>query len=241
MPPSKIQTDNVLDVFQRGLRQGAARLPFAPHKRYFYVEHPEEGWRVYLRSVGFLHPLCEAFDPRRFLVVKRAGADPAKASWEPPKGQMEAKDAGTAGAKRRTVLQLLRDNIQREVDEEAKVGRIKGLRHTGLVVQSVEPDFPPNTYFQYHVFQGLVHPVELSRAFAEFEWFAANPVEFDRQVADKREKDALGWYDEVAEGSKKKMMGRWSPTIVKLYLERMGGGAGSDQSGGSSPIAVGTP
>ena len=44
-----------LDVFQPGLIRGAASLAFAPHKRYFYVEHPEEGWRVYLRDGTFIH------------------------------------------------------------------------------------------------------------------------------------------------------------------------------------------
>ena len=216
--------EDVLDVFQPGLRRGSARLPFAPHKRYFYVEHPEEGWRVYLRSACFLHSLFEPFNSSHFLVVKRTGGDPTKASWEPPKGQMEARDAGSTPQKRQSILQLLKDNIRREVAEEAKVERIKGLQHTGLVVQSVEPDFPANTYFQYHIFRGLVHPLELKKAFAEFEWLAANPAEFARQAADNREKDALDWYDSLeglgaGAALKKKMMGRWSPTIVKLYLK----------------------
>lgn len=215
MPPTSIETEHVLDVFQRGLKRGAARLPFAPHKRYFYVEHPEEGWRVYLRSVCFLHDAAEDFKAEHFLVVKRAGGDPAKASWEPPKGQMEGKDA-PKGIKK-SVFQLLRENIRREVEEEAKITRIRELTHTGLVLQAIEPDFPPNTYFQYHVFQGLVQPTHIQRAVQEFEWYAEHPEAFQSLRADNREKDQLAWADD---GATKKMMGRWSPTLVRIYLER---------------------
>jgi 8-oxo-dGTP pyrophosphatase MutT (NUDIX family) len=212
MAPPKIQTENTLDVFQPGLLRGSERLPFAPKKRYFYVEHPTEGWRVYLRAVCFLHELGQPFDPERFLVVKRTGGDPKKATWEAPKGQMEGKDAGGST---KPVMNLLREAVRREVEEEAKVRRVRGLAHTGLVIQAVEPDFPPNTYFQYHVFSGYVHPVSLNAAFGEFDWLAQHPAEFARMRSDQREKDALDWY-----APDKKMMGRWSPTLVRLYLSR---------------------
>ena len=61
----------LLNVFEPGLLRGAAKLAFAPHKRYFYVEHPVEGWRVYLRACTFLHNSMEPFDPTKFLVVKQ--------------------------------------------------------------------------------------------------------------------------------------------------------------------------
>jgi 8-oxo-dGTP pyrophosphatase MutT (NUDIX family) len=218
MAPQPIETKNVIDVFQKGLRRGAAKLPFAPHKRYFYVEHPTEGWRVYLRSVCFLHELGDdPFLAERFLVVKRTGGDAAKATWEPPKGQMEGRDA-PRGIKR-SILQLLKENVRREVEEEAKVERIRELKHTGLVLQSVEPDFPPNTYFQYHVFQGQAHPKEILKARQEFEWYVEHPKEFGALRADQREKDAIDWYG----ADRTKIMGRWSPTLVRLYLERFKG------------------
>ena len=210
----KIETENVFDVFQDGLRRGSAKLPYAPHKRYFYVEHPTEGWRVYLRSACFLHELFRPFQADRFVVVKRTGADASKASWEPPKGQMEGKD----GRGRKNVYDLLKENIRREVEEEAKIRNIRELAHTGIVIQAVEPDFPPNTYFQYHVFSGYVHPRQLDHAYDEFNWIAGHPEEFKALRADKREKDAIAWYCD--EEVHKKMMGRWSPTLVRMYLER---------------------
>jgi 8-oxo-dGTP pyrophosphatase MutT (NUDIX family) len=210
--------DKVFDVFQPGLRRGAERLSYDPRKRYFYVEHPEEGWRVYLRSACFLHELFKPFQADRFLVVKRTGAETDKASWEAPKGQMEGKDAGRDTA-RQSIEQLLKENIRREVEEEAKISRVRELNHTGLVLQSVEPDFPPNTYFQYHIFSGYVHPLQIEKAFNEFLWLADHPDAFRRLRSDRREKDDIGWYNEGT----KKMMGRWSPTLVKMYLGRFKG------------------
>jgi len=204
---------DAFDVFQVGLKRGVEVLPYSPQKKYFYVEHPTEGWRVYLRAACFLHELYKPFRPNRFLIVKRTDGDPEKASWEPPKGQMEGKDAKD---KTKSVLQLLKENIRREVEEEAKVSHIRELSHTGLVLQSIEPDFPPNTYFQYHVFSGYAHPAQLEKAFADFAWIAEHPEEFKKFRADQREKDAIDWYT-----PEKKMMGRWSPSIVKMYLEHL--------------------
>jgi len=158
----------IFDVFQPGLLRGSERLPYAPKKKYFYVEHPTEGWRVYLRSACFIHELYKPFHPQKFLVVKRTDADADKASWEPPKGQMEAKDGENSN---KTIMTLLRENIRREVAEEAKITFVRELTHTGLILQSIEPDFPPNTHFQYHIFSGYAHPVQLKNAFDEFKWF----------------------------------------------------------------------
>jgi 8-oxo-dGTP pyrophosphatase MutT (NUDIX family) len=204
-------TGDILNVFQPGLIRGAAKLEHAPHKRYFYVEHPSEGWRVYLRSVGFLHAAGARFDKSRFLVVKRTGGENENKSWEPPKGQMEGKDVGKSRA---AIIKLLEENCRREVDEEAKVSKILSLQHTGLVLQSREPDYPDNTFFQYHVFRGFVPPVELQKAFDEFAWIKEHPDAFARFKSDRREKDDITWFDP----KETKLMGKWSPTLVAMYL-----------------------
>ena len=208
---SKINDRPILDVFQPGLKRGAASLPFAPHKRYFYVEHPTEGWRVYLRACCFLHEAGVPFDRTRFLVVKRYGGDANKKTWEPPKGQMEGKDGLH---KKGSVLKLMEQNVKREVEEEAKVQHILALHHTGLVLQSQEPDYPENHFFQYHIFQGFVTPQEISSAAAEFEWLREHPAAWERMRKDKREKDDLAWFHP----QNTQMMGRWSPTIITMYL-----------------------
>lgn len=211
MPPTP-ESKAPLDVFQPGLIRGAASLAFAPHKRYFYVEHPEEGWRVYLRAGTFIHEMGQPFDAKRFLVVKTTGADPKGKSWEPPKGQMEGKDTNP----RKDIYHNLLENVHREVEEEAKIKNLRSLHHTGIIYQNREKDYPPNTYFQYHIFQAFIAPAELEKAQEEFAWIAEHPLAFARFKKDKREKDALTWYN----GGQTKMMGRWSPSIIKMYMER---------------------
>lgn len=204
-------SEPILDVFQRGLVRGAASLPYAPHKRYFYVEHPTEGWRVYLRACTFLHEAGVPFDQKRFLVVKRFDGDPKKKTWEPPKGQMEGKD----GLSRRvSIMKLLEENVYREVEEEAKITKMVGLHHTGLILQSQEPDYPPNHFFQYHVFQAFVPTEEIAAAAGEFQWLREHPAAWARMRKDRREKDDLAWFDP----HQTQMMGRWSPTLVAMYL-----------------------
>lgn len=203
--------DKILDVFQSGLIRGVQRLPYAPKKQYFYVEHPTEGWRVYLRAACFIHELYKPFVASKFIVVKRTDGDPNKATWEPPKGQMEGRDGRDP---KKSVIQLLKENIRREVEEEAKIKHVRELTHTGLILQNVEPDFPENTYFQYHVFSGYAHALQLNSAHKDFQWIKDHPEEFKKMRSDQREKDDIDWY-----GPDKKMMGRWSPTLVKMYLE----------------------
>jgi len=75
----------IFDVFQKGLIRGSENLPYDPSKSYAYVEHPVEGWRVYLRSCVFLHPTYEPFNLKYFLVVKKRGARWNSGAWEPPR------------------------------------------------------------------------------------------------------------------------------------------------------------
>jgi len=201
----------LLNIFQPGLKRGAARLAFAPHKRYFYVEHPTEGWRVYIRGACFLHDQNEPFDPEKFIVVKKKDSQSSKKVWEPPKGQMEGKDALPHNA---PLLKLMAENVRREVSEEAKIDSIQNLRYTGLVVQSRENDYPANHFFQYHIFQGNVKPVQIKKAEEEFVWLREHPAAFARLKSDKREKDDIRWFNV----NDTKLMGRWSPSIVSLYV-----------------------
>jgi len=202
----------LINIFEPGLIRGSAKLNYQPHKKYFYVEHPTEGWRVYLRMACFIHEVG-SHDPSRFLVVKRKDATPSSNAWEPPKGQMEGKDAKPIKA---PLIELMAENVRRETFEEAKIEKISNLRYTGLVVQSREKDYPENHYFQYHIFQATTSPEEIAKAQETFSWLNAHPKAFARMRSDVREKDALDWFDP----KKTKMMGKWSPSIVALYLEQ---------------------
>jgi 8-oxo-dGTP pyrophosphatase MutT (NUDIX family) len=202
----------LLNIFEPGLIRGAARLAYQPHKRYFYVEHPVEGWRVYLRACCMIHPDWEQFRPDTFLVVHRYGATPNTKSWEPPKGQMEAKDAKPDGA---PLIELMAENVRREVFEEAKIEQIHNLRYTGLVIQSREKDYPANHYFQYHIFSATVSAGIVQQAEQSFQWLHDHPAAWERMRADRREKDGIAWFNPHAT----RLMGKWSPSIVALYLQ----------------------
>ena len=204
----------IFDVFQKGLIRGSERLPHDPIKSYAYVEHPKEGWRVYLRSCVFLHEHFLGKGAMRFLVVKRRGARPSTATWEPPKGQMEGKDAKKGN---KSVMDLLRENVQRETEEESHITEIRNLKHTGLVFQSQETTYPPNTYFQYHIFQGLVTPEQVKQSFDTFQWIKEHPAAFARWRRDRREKDAVAWFDPRTTP----LNPRWCPDIVALYLQHI--------------------
>ena len=210
----------IYNIFQRGLKRGAERLPFDPVKRYFYVEHPTEGWRVYLRACCFIHEKPEkvdenpSIDPMRFIVVKRRDKPANGKEWEPPKGQMEGKD-GLRDPKD-SIMDILRENVKREVAEESRIKKLQGLEFTGLVFQGREKDYPPNHYFQYIVFHAQVTSKEWMRASAELDWYRAHPAAFERLRRDKKEKDALAWYSP----SETKIMGKRSPTLVAMYLKK---------------------
>lgn len=201
----------ILDVFQKGLIRGSARLPFDPEKAYAYVEHPQEGWRVYLRSCVFLHPMNEPFQKKHFLVVKRANARMSSPAWEPPKGQMEGKEL----LPRISILEALKENVRRETEEESHVTDITRLHHTGLVFQSQEASYPSNHYFQYHIFQGYLTPKQIDQSFSTFEWMKDHKAAVKRWRRDRKEKDAAAWFSP----SKTRVNPRWCPDIVALYLQ----------------------
>lgn len=203
----------ILDVFQEDLTRGHQSMPRDPTKSYFYVEHPTEAWRVYLRGICFIHEEKVPFEAKRFLVVKRTGANPSDKSWEPPKGQMEGKDA--ARHPRSNIEKLIRENVRREVFEEAHIGLLHNMRHTCIIFQRRETDYPPNTYFQYHVYQATTTVSAIQRSLNWFAWLDSHPKYFARMKRDKKEKDALRWFDP----RETRLMGKWSPSIVAMYLQ----------------------
>ncbi len=80
---------------------------------------------MYLRACCFLHEEGKPFEAERFLVVKRTDADPSSKAWEPPKGQMEGKDASPKDS---PLIELMAENVRREVGEESKITEIRQLR-----------------------------------------------------------------------------------------------------------------
>jgi hypothetical protein len=205
----------ILDVFQPGLHRGEEHLPFDPTKGYFFVEHPTEKWRVYLRAACFVHEEGAIYDPKRFLVVKTTGKDTRSKVWEPPKGQMEGKDA--LKHPRTLVSKLILENVRREVEEEAHINKLKHLSFTGLIYQNTEPNYPKDKkwFFQYHIFRAVAPIPTIQRALNWFSWLEEHPKYFAKMKRDKKEKDALRWFDV----SETRLLGKWSPSIVAMYIQ----------------------
>jgi 8-oxo-dGTP pyrophosphatase MutT (NUDIX family) len=210
---TEAHTQTIKNVFSPGLIRGANKFGFMPHKQYAYIEHPIEGWRVYLRSVAFLYVEGET-DPSKFIVVKKFGAGANGKTWEPPKGQMEGKDADIRSRRPRPVIKILEENVRREIAEEAHINDIKSLSHTGLIYQSAEDKYPSNTYFQYHMFFGIVPKKEYEAARTYFEELKEHPEVLETMAKDYLEKDAIDIYS----AAKTKLFGRWSPGIVRMWL-----------------------
>jgi ADP-ribose pyrophosphatase YjhB (NUDIX family) len=206
------QEKHILNVFQKGLIRGSERLPHDPTKSYAYVEHPNEGWRVYLRSVIFIHSQdATPFRKENFLVVKRFRSRPSTATWEPPKGQMEGKDINNKSS----ILELLRTNVLREMEEESHITELTRMKYTGLVFQAQEADYPQHHYFQYHLFQGIVSMKQIKQSEDTFEWMKEHPKAVKRWRRDRREKDAVAWFNP----RQTRLNPRWCPDIVALYLQ----------------------
>lgn len=202
----------IYNIFQPGLIRGSERLPFDPTKAYAYVQHPTEGWRVFLRSCAFVHVDVPGAKKEDFIVVKKTGASTNTKSWEPPKGQMEGKDLGPKGP----IMNYLRENVRREMEEEAAIHSTKSIKYTGLVYQGKEKDYPSNWFFQYHIFEVLISPRELQKMNEHFAWIREHPIAFAKFKRDRKEKDAIAIYDHELT----KLYGSWSPGIVKLYLSK---------------------
>jgi hypothetical protein len=84
-----------------------------------------------------------------------------------------------------------------------------------MVYQNREKDYPSNWFFQYHIFQAMTPTSGIQVALNWFAWLLEHPKFFARMKRDKKEKDALRWFDP----RETKMMGRWSPSIVAMYIQ----------------------
>jgi hypothetical protein len=202
--------EEILNIFEHKLKRGSERLAFDPEKRYAYVEHPTEKWRVYLRSAAFIYIIdsqkSTKFDPSKFIIVKTAKIN----SWEMPKGQMEGKDINFNNS----ILSLLYRNVKREIFEESGLKGIHNLKYTGKVFQNVEKNYPSNTFFQYHIFKGFITQEQFDKAKERFEWLKEHPEEFNQLTRDKKEKDAIDIHSDKTPFRK-----GWGRKIANLYLK----------------------
>jgi len=112
------------------------------------------------------------------------------------------------------VIRQLKDNMMREIYEEAHITDVQNLHHTGLVFQSQESSYPPTHFFQYHVFQGFLSEDQIQKSMDTFAWMKVHPKAVERWARDRKEKDAVAWFDPRTT----RLNPRWCPDIVTLYL-----------------------
>jgi hypothetical protein len=55
----------------------------------------------------------------------------------------------------------------------------------------------------------------IQRALNWFSWLEEHPKYFAKMKRDKKEKDALRWFDP----SETRLLGKWSPPIVAMYIQ----------------------
>jgi hypothetical protein len=115
----------------------------------------------------------------------------------------------------KSVLKLLKENALRETAEESHITNIKDFAHTGLVFQSQESDYPDNHFFQYHIFRGFVTPATIEDAFDTFAWAKEHPKAVARWSRDRKEKDAVAWFNP----RETRLNPRWTPDIVAAYCK----------------------
>ena len=73
--------------------------------------------------------------------------------------------------------------------------------------------------FQYHIFQGFVTEDQVKQSFDTFEWIKEHPKAFARWRRDRREKDAVAWFNPKVTH----LNPRWCPDIIVLYLRNIKG------------------
>ncbi len=221
-PAEQQQQHNIL---QPGLLYAwDAPDPRRHFKKIVYAQHPEEGWKVYLRVVVFVSVyedrrqsrLSEpgldpgedsSEDPNTFIVVK--SRKDARPKWEAPKGGVEPKDRRN---RYESIVQTMAQAARREVAEEAKLDDLKNLYYMNQCIEGTEDNYGPNTYVQYHFFRAFVTQEQFDHAAAYFA---------EMNAADKwhtlpdclAEKNDISYYYRGIP-----LFGKWTDTIFSRYM-----------------------
>ena len=177
--------------------------------------------KTFLRNIAFLHP---ASDKRRIVLVHEWDY-PMNREWEPPKGQMEWKEFAAEGYKKGqklTVQQLMaaaRQGVLREVAEEAKIPKtsIQSLHPLSLSYTEPFPEAGPNAYFRYQFWEGIVDAETVKAAQRTIERIVNNPEVAAKLPADKKEKDAVGFWKPTTRSDWDKIRGAFSGLMTRMY------------------------
>ena len=179
---------------------------FPSGKEYLYIDQPS-GERVFIRNILFIHA---PDDPKKIALVHEWGKNPKK-EYEPPKGQMEWKEAQMYGASpnqsvtETQLMKMMKAAVIREIGEEAKFTprELKGVHPLPLVYEQSFKGAPlKKDRFRYQFWSASVSETAMKAAQQRIQALVDDPEGTARLKADLREKDGLVW---------------WNPTDVESW------------------------
>ncbi len=184
------------------------------------------GTKTFLRNIAFLHA---PRNPRRIVLVHEWDF-PMESEWEPPKGQMEWKELSGAGFRKgqrvgaEALLAAMRDGVCREVAEEAKIPATK-IRNLHVLPLSYTEAFKgagAGAFLRYQFWTGEVTAATVAAAQKTLERIVGNPDVQAKLTADKKEKDAVGFWEpptSPAAPAWGRIRGGFSGTMTRMYYE----------------------
>jgi hypothetical protein len=201
---------------------------FPSGKEYARVIGPD-GTSTFLRNIAFLHA---PRNPRKIVVVHE-WEHPMDKEWEPPKGQMEWKELKGFRRGQRVhvgaLLKAMRDGVCREIAEEAKIPatEIRGLHPLPIAYVAPFPEAGTGAQFRYQFWMGEVTAATVAAAQRRLERIVGSPAVQARLAADKKEKDAVGFWEPHKDNKDNKdnqgqIRGAFSGEMTRMYYEWLG-------------------
>ena len=208
-------------------RAGRTMVPIGYHKfpsgkEYLYIQQPS-GERVFIRNILFIHP---PGDEKTIAVVHEWGKNPKK-EYEPPKGQMEWKEAKGAIPNKAVpatkLTTMMTAAVIREIGEEAKFlkSELKDVRPIPLEYEQSFEGAPLKTdRFRYYFWSATVTEASMKRAQERIQALVDDPEGTKLLKPDLREKDGLMWWKPTNPQSWSAIRGGFSKKMTHQYYDR---------------------
>lgn len=182
-----------------------------------------DGSKTFLRNIAFLHAPRA---PHKIVLVHEWDY-PMDREWEPPKGQMEWKELKAEGYRRgqrvgiEALLKAMRAGVLREVAEEAKIpaAAIRNLHVLPVAYTAPFKDAGAGAQFRYQFWSGEVTAATVGAAQRRLERIVGDKAVQARLTADKKEKDAVGFWSPDGKAAWGKIRGAFSGTMTRMYYE----------------------
>jgi len=187
---------------------------FPSGKEYLYIHQPS-GERVFIRNILFIHSTNE----KTIALVHEWGKNPKK-EYEPPKGQMEWKEAKLYGAvpnqkvTETKLMRMMKAAVIREIGEEAKFLKteLENVHPLPLVYEQSFKGAPLKTdRFRYQFWAATVSQASMKKAQERIQHLVDHPDYTNMLAPDLKEKDGLIWWnpsdgwDKIRSGFSKNM------------------------------------